>query len=370
MRSETQRARMTPRTHQPIEIAGAGPAGLAAALTVARAGRQAVVYERHADVAGRFHGDFQGIENYSTRGDALEELQAAGIETDFQVTRFREAILYDDSGREWRYRSPDPLFYMIRRGTEPGMLDAALKARALAAGVEIRFNTPAPADRLDRTLIRATGPRHSFAIVVGYIFRTDLPDLVVGALSDRLAPKGYAYLVTSGGIGTVASCLFEDLRNYQRYLDNTVRFFTRCAGLAMSEPRRFGGTGSVRVERSATDGRTLIAGEAAGFQDALWGFGLRYAMISGHLAARAVLEEAPHRYDRAWQDRLGGYIKTSFVNRYFFERLGDVGYKAFLTRIGAADDAREWLRGHYSPSGWKNLLFTMLCRGRATAHSA
>jgi flavin-dependent dehydrogenase len=347
---------------EPIEIAGAGPSGLAAALTVAKAGRQAVVSERHPDVGGRFHGDFQGIENYSTRQDALEELAAAGIAPTFRYTPFSEAVLYDGRGREWRYRASAPLFYMIRRGTEPGMLDSALKHQALSAGVRIRFNTTVPPAGPDRPLIRATGPRQPFAIVVGYIFRTTLPDLVLGALSDRLAPRGYAYLVTSGGTGTLASCLFADLRNYRTYLDETVAFFRERTGLAMDGARRFGGTGSVRVERTAIRGGELLAGEAAGFQDALWGFGLRYAMISGHLAARASLEGRPEGYDRAWRARLGGYIKSSFVNRYFFERLGDPGYRAFLSRLGAAEDAREWLRGHYAPSAWKNLWYTLLAR--------
>lgn len=360
---------MTVEAHPPsIQIAGAGPSGLAAALTVARSGRRAVVYERHADVASRFHGDFQAIENYTTRGDALEELRAAGVEPDFKFTPFSEAILYDDQGREWRYRSSVPLFYMIRRGTEAGMLDAALKAQALGAGVEIRFSQHGPAPEPGRPVIRATGPRGSFAIVAGYIFQTGLPDLVLGALSDRLAPKGYAYLVTSGGVGTVASCLFTDFPNYRRYLDATVAFFTERAGMDMTAPRRFGGTGAVRVQRSAMDGEDLLVGEAAGFQDALWGFGLRYAMISGHLAARSLLAGAPEGYDAAWRARFGGYIKSSFVNRYFYERLGNPGYNAFLTRIEAAADAREWLRGHYAPSAWKQLLYRIV--GRRVAKTA
>jgi flavin-dependent dehydrogenase len=353
-----------------IEIAGAGPSGLSAALTVAAAGRRAVVYERHANVGGRFHGDFQAIENYSTRSDALEELGSQGIRPDFHYTPFREALLYDDGGREWRYRSSAPLFYMVRRGPEPGMLDAALKAQAISAGVELHFNQPVPAVPPERPLIRATGPRGSFAIVVGYIFTTNLPDLVLGALSDRLAPRGYAYLVTCGGVATIASCLFSDLVNYRRYLDATVEFFSIRTGMQLSEARRFGGTGTVRVEGSATRGSQLSVGEAAGFQDALWGFGLRYAMISGHLAARALVEGRPGEYDAAWQKRLGGYIRTSFVNRYFYERLGNPGYHAFLNRLAAAGDARDWLRRHYAPSAWKWLMYSLMWRGRALPGSA
>ncbi|MCF6282070.1 MAG: FAD-binding protein [Candidatus Polarisedimenticolaceae bacterium] len=40
----------------PVEIAGAGPAGLAAAITLAHAGRQAVVHETHKEVGHRFGG--------------------------------------------------------------------------------------------------------------------------------------------------------------------------------------------------------------------------------------------------------------------------------------------------------------------------
>jgi flavin-dependent dehydrogenase len=106
----------------------------------------------------------------------------------------------------------------------------------------------------------------------------------------------------------------------------------------------------------------LLAGEAAGFQDALWGFGLRYAMLSGHFAARALLSGQLSDYDALWRARFAGHITTSFVNRYFYERLGDIGYRAFLSRLGRATDARDWLRSHYAPSTWKSLLYRIVGR--------
>ena len=42
-----------------VEIAGAGPAGLAAAITLAQAGRRVVVHEMQKEVGRRFGGDFQ-----------------------------------------------------------------------------------------------------------------------------------------------------------------------------------------------------------------------------------------------------------------------------------------------------------------------
>jgi flavin-dependent dehydrogenase len=324
-----------------------------------------VVYEKGATVAGRFHGDFQGIENYSTPDDALEELARAGVEPTFAVTPFCEATLFGPDGREWRYRASAPLYYMIRRGAEPGRLDAALLDQALAQGVRVRFQRLFP-DTEPRGIL-ATGPRGSYAIVVGYIGTTTLPDLVLAALDDRLAPGGYAYLVTHAGTATVAACLFADLPRHRQYLDRTVAYFQERTGLSLDGAVRFGGTGNVRRPRTARRGAYLLAGEAAGFQDALWGFGLRSAMLSGHLAARAFLEGDADRYDALWQARLGGLLETSIVNRFVFGRLGNRGYGMFLSRLGRAPDPREFLRRHYAPSAWKGLWFRRLRLGGQAA---
>jgi phytoene dehydrogenase-like protein len=46
-------------------VVGAGPAGLVAAITLARAGRPVRVLERRARVGGRFAGDFQGLAGWA-----------------------------------------------------------------------------------------------------------------------------------------------------------------------------------------------------------------------------------------------------------------------------------------------------------------
>ena len=68
-----------------ITIAGAGPAGLAAAITLARAGRRVVVHEARNEVGARFGGDLQGLENWTSRDDVLEDLRQLGITTGFEA---------------------------------------------------------------------------------------------------------------------------------------------------------------------------------------------------------------------------------------------------------------------------------------------
>jgi flavin-dependent dehydrogenase len=344
---------------QPIHIVGAGPAGLAAALTIARAGGRAVVHEQRADVGGRFQGDLQGIENWTTAGDVLEELASVtGADLTGMARPVREGVFFDPAGSEYRYRSPEPIFYLVRRGTGPGTLDDALKAEALAAGVEIRFREPWT--HLSAGGIVAGGPRAADVIAVGYVFETDRPDGVYGVLSDQLAPKGYAYLLICAGRGTVATCLFGDFAREAEYLDRTVAFFRERAGLQMRQAVRFGGAGNILLPRTARQGRILFAGEAAGFQDALWGFGIRIGMVSGHLAARALLDCVPEHYDHAWRRRLGGLLRASLVNRYAFSRMGDAGYGRLMRSIAAMADARQWLRRHYSPTLWKRFAFPLV----------
>lgn len=345
---------------EPIAVCGAGPAGLAAALTIAKQGRQAVVYERHADVGHRFHGDFQGIENWTSSGDVLEELAALGIEATFEYMPFREVVLYDPDGREYNVRASDPFFYIVRRGAEAGTLDNALKEQALSLGVPIHFNTPC--SHLPNGGIVAQGPHRADAIAVGYVFETEQADGAFGVLSERLAPKAYAYLLINAGRGTLATCLFEDFHNERDYLERTVAFFHDRVGVVMKNARRFGGSGNFLVPHTACKGSILYAGETAGFQDFFAGFGMRYAMISGHLAARALLTGRPQEYDSLWQRHFGGLLRASVVNRYLYAMLGDGGYRWFARGLARTIDPRARLRRLYAPSFWKALIYPVAQR--------
>ncbi|MFV2031349.1 MAG: NAD(P)/FAD-dependent oxidoreductase, partial [Gammaproteobacteria bacterium] len=270
-----------------IEISGAGPAGLAAALFVQHAGGQARIFERRKDVGSRFHGDFQGLENWTTDIDVLLEMQSLGIQTDFDYQAFHDVVCLDSKGKPHRFHSRLPLFYLVKRGADPGSLDMALKQQALQAGVEICFgetvsNMPAGG-------ITTHGPQRADVIAAGYLFETDMADGAWAVVSDDLAPKGYAYLLVHNGRGTLASCMYADFHKERDYVSRCVDFFQRHIQLRMKHQKRFGGAGNAVLHEITHKGNILYAGEAAGFQDALFGFGMRWAMLSGTQAARALL---------------------------------------------------------------------------------
>ncbi|HEC19307.1 MAG TPA: NAD(P)/FAD-dependent oxidoreductase [Gammaproteobacteria bacterium] len=336
----------------PIEIAGAGPSGLAAAITLARAGRRVIVHEAHKEVGHRFGGDFQGLENWTTREDVLKVLQDLGLTTDFTTMPGRSGSAFDASGKCYEINSDEPLFYLVERGPGPDTLDSALLRQAQSLGVEVRFNSCLRQMAGDGIL--AAGPRAADAIAVGYHFETDRADGYWVICNDDLAPKGYAYLLIMNGKGTVKSCMFSGFKQEKLYVQRTLDAFQRLVGLEMKNPRPHGGSGNFRIPQSAYSGPHPLVGEQAGFQDTLWGFGMRLAISSGVLAARSLL--TGDNYDTLWQRELKPLMKTSVVNRVLFSLLGNRGYGWFLRRYIASPNLRESLRRQYQPSWPKRLL--------------
>ncbi|MDB4873982.1 MAG: Thiazole biosynthetic enzyme [Gemmatimonadetes bacterium] len=308
-------------------ILGAGPSGLAAAITLAKAGHAVDVYERRGDCGARFGGDLQGIENWSTSLDALEELRAAGIAVDFHCAPISHAI-QTNGVRDSSLSFARPGLYLVKRGAAHDTLDQSLKRQALAAGARLHFRESIDPERAD---IVATGPRGRkiFAIDRGVVFDTDAPDCAVVLMDDRAAPKGYAYLLVSGGYGCLATMLFEDFPSIHERLAYTRRLLESRYGVTVRNPRPVGGVGHFTLRAEFKKGSALHVGEAAGLQDFLWGFGIRSAIRSGVGAAGCVLE------GRDWQAhadaQFSSALRASVVNRFLFENLRHGRYAVLMT---------------------------------------
>lgn len=335
-----------------IEIAGAGPAGLAAAITLARAGRSVIVHEAHHQVGFRFRRDLQGLENWTTTQDVLAHLHELGLSTDFRYLPCAHGTAYDAWDQSYRIYCDRPIFYMLERGPGPDTFDTALLNQALTLGVEVRFNSRV--GELDGPAIFATGPKEADAIAVGFHFDTTMPEGFWVICDDQLAPQGYAYLLVMNGHGTVKSCMFNDFKHQNLYAQRTVAAFERLLGLEMINPRPHGGVGSFQLPSSALKQQHPIAGEQAGFQDNLWGFGMRLAINSGVLAARSLLDGSD--YDLSWQHTLKPTMKSSFVNRAVYRRLGNYGYRWLLRHLEERSDVHMMLQRQFGPSHVKRLL--------------
>jgi flavin-dependent dehydrogenase len=337
---------------EPVQVVGAGPAGLSAAITLARGGRRVVVHEALPSVGHRFGGDLQGLENWSTKTDVLDVLREFGITTSFEKLPSKQVTAFDAWGGEHRIRGHRPLFYLVERGPGEGSLDAALLTQAYALGVEVKFGSRRSS--IEGPGILASGPKAADAIAVGYHFDTDMPDGVWMILDDELAPQGYSYLLVMRGRGTVKSCMFSGFKQERMYVERTIDRFRRLVDLDMRNPRPHGGVGNFRLPATAVSGGRPIVGEQAGFQDAFAGFGMRYAILSGVLSARALL--AGVHYDALWRATVQPSIAASIVNRAVYGTLGNCGYRWLLRSQAWSRDSGGFMRWLYAPGAFRKLL--------------
>lgn len=341
-----------------VTVVGAGPSGLAAAITLARAGWHVTVYEKGPQVGTRFHGDFQGLENWSRNEDVLDSLQRMGLKINFRISPRHSCLFYDAYGRSYQVRTSRPFFYLVRRGDVEGSLDRGLYEQAQQAGVEFRFKSLLTS--VDGPAIIATGPRYGDAIVVGYLFETDLEDTTISMVSQQVASRGYSYLLVDQGQATLASCQFTNLNHWKAHLEATVETFQKISPFEMRNARFFSGYGNLYVRCRFQEGPKLYVGEAAGLQDALWGFGIRYAITSGYLAAHSVI--TGESYELLVRRELSPYHRAGMVNRALWELMGDRGFALFVKQAARSGDALGFIQKGTSPH-WSKALLYPLVRG-------
>ena len=340
-----------------IRIAGAGPSGLAAAIALARAGRAVEVHEAKRDVGTRFIGDLQIIEGASETEPVPDFLDRLGIERNFYFRAANWATFYDHRSVGRVIRSAEPYGWFIHRGAEEGTLDRGLLAQAQGAGAKVIFNSRLSPDQAD---IVATGPASPDGLAKEMTWKVaDADELVDVYFNHKLAPGGYSYLFILDGIATFGCAIVADFKQIDSYFDHSLASAQRLHHFDVPADARTGYSYmNFHPKRQATANGTRFVGEAAGFQDYLFGLGIRYALTSGALAARSILEERD--FDELWKAELGPKQETSLVNRFLYESGGNFGLSMFVRQAARAKDFHHYLSGWHRTRWWKTLLSPMI----------
>ncbi len=315
-------------------VVGAGPAGAAAALTLARAGRVVHVFDKATFPRDKCCGD--GLTTL-----ALRELEALGFDPASVPGWFpvRSAVLHSPAGRTVRV----PL---VGAGTFAATaprreLDAALVDLARTAGVKIHegwaftglsdhaatfsngadtVNVASPhviaADGMWSPVRKAAGATlpdyrgewHAFRQYARNVTGPAADDLIVWFDEDLLPGYAWSFPLPDGRANIGFGVLRDGSRSVQDmgalWRDLLAREHIVAAlgdGFEM-EGRHTAWPIPARVDAVAlTAGRVLFVGDAAAATDVLTGEGIGQALETGRLAAAAILAggDVAGRYERA-----------------------------------------------------------------------
>lgn len=375
-----------------VIVAGAGPAGAVAARTLAAAGLDTLLVDRAAFPRNKPCGG--GI---STR--ALTRLPWLGPAlADIDRHWIARLHLEGPDGAAFDVESPRPCVLLVRRVE----LDHALVREAVRCGARLESEfeiTQASQDAAGVTLqsrggrqlrarlvvaadgvhsvigkrlgVNARWPRTHLAIDMmeetpDQILRAARPDVLWVAYAHE-GLDGYAYVFPKAhhvnvGIGCLLShfdaCVTARPYDLQRaFVDALV---TRGVLQGRSTRECFtpflipvGGP----LPRTWA-GRVLFAGDAGGFVHGITAEGIYYAMVSGELAGRAIVDardsrrrDAGDRYERLWRRELGAELKdAALLQRYLFaerERVARM-VRSASGAAGMTNDLLQYFRGELS----------------------
>jgi geranylgeranyl reductase family protein len=357
----------------PILVAGAGPAGATAARRLALAGRHVQLLDRRVFPRQKPCGGGISVRVLSRFAYLQVELSRIATHT------VRRLYLEGPDGQSAVVESDGPAALMIRRVEFDDLLvSLAVEAGAsLVSGVDIvqahetadeveliardgrRFaaSMVIAADGVHSVVARRLGmnagwPDSSVALdMMEETPRETLRDLDPSTLwvsyahqsareaapsgppgSRRGAPEGYAYIFPKRdhvniGIGYVLSYYRQEMDDspydLQREFIDDLRRRHIVEGESVREnftPFLIPVGGPLRPPAR---GRVLLAGDAGGFVNGFTAEGIYYAMVSGELAADAVLADDPRpaadRYSRMVDAEIGDELRDSvLLQRYLF----------------------------------------------------
>ncbi len=345
--------------NEPIVIAGAGVAGLTAAIVLRTAGRAVRVIDRAPASGSQRAPDWDAVENWTSVEDFPLFLQQIGVDRQgFRHVGHYAFTVIDPYGRRFDLKTPRPFYYLVKRGATTGGLERGLQSQAESLAIPITYNASCQPGAAD---IRATGSygRGSTFVSTGFTFTTDHPDWVCGIVDTEIAPRAYAYLVVIEGEGTLAVVLTQGHRDANRLLERAVRVFQSHTELEMRDRHKSGGSGG-DLAAFWQGHQGFVIGEAAGFQDFLWGFGIRHALASGYLAAQAIL--SGQSWQTLVQREIQPLVRVSLVNRWLYDRMPNRMYAALIHHFAQATDLNALMGRWYHPRLIHRLLWPVAAR--------
>ncbi len=167
----------------------------------------------------------------------------------------------------------------------------------------------------------------------GYVFYgIDVnPDEILLFMDNNYAPKGYIYLAPFGkNSASIAAVSFDLTFNLKLLLDRFLEENKVVKKIVRNYKSRevFSGYAYSNWPETAKIKDKLLVGTAAGFVGAARGFGVKYSIMSGVLAAKSIIEKSD--YDILWKKSFGNELKESLNRHFLLSSLNNLGYEKLL----------------------------------------
>ncbi len=306
-------------------VIGAGPAGCAAAIGLARAGAQVGLLEKAAFPRDKLCGEFLSPE----AARVLEELGCGEGFRAAQPARIERAVVVTASGTRIEFPLPRPAWGLSRL-----RFDQLLAEAAAAAGA--RLVEKAEIARTGHTLEARDGRRFRAGTVLLAAGRHSLPHPLApgkrgrqyfglkahyegecdGRVELYFFRGGYCGIAPVEGGRVNVCCLAERPllagQSGDALLAGVPSLRDRLFGLRRIEP--FLHTGPVALGWRAPPAGVVAAGDAALFVDPFTGDGMSVALQSGRMAALHALGELPD-YPRALRRRFSRQLRAGRLLR-------------------------------------------------------
>jgi geranylgeranyl reductase family protein len=344
-----------------VIIVGGGPAGATAARGLARGGARVLVLDR-----ARFPRDKPcggGLTRRALKRFPDVDAALPRISTHLIRRLYMEA----PGGVSVSIETAEPTVLLVRRtefdnllmtmaqeaGAELAEGADVTRAAESASGVRLEardgrvFEAPiaVAADGVYSTVARRLGfnpgwPRDCVAIDM----MEETPSSRLRAVDEEtlwvsFAPgsgHGYGYIFpkrdyVNVGVGYVVTSFRASIREAPHALHSAFVESLKARGLLEGETDRSRFTpyqlpvgGPLRT---TARGRVYLAGDAGGFVNGFSAEGIYFAMVTGDLAARAILAgPSPRLYERLWRREIGTELRDSrLLSRYVFADLSRVG---------------------------------------------
>ena len=350
-----------------VIIVGGSVSGLSCATFLASEGLDVLVLEKASAIGAQVNENLQGFPFYEVDKVNIEIPEGKPV---------KKAHIWPPDRERIELNFAEPILYLVERG--PGdSFDSYLTDKAVAAGAEIRLNskvievargdtafegvrTSAGEFFKSKYIVAADGPVSSMRKMVdidsigikGIGYGLKMSDVSVEALSVNIifgtdvAPGGYGYVIgyPDGKYATVAiccrpRCMQTTLKAYFGVFRNLIEPLLEEA----TEIHPFWGVVTCGDGTQAlAKGNVLFIGEAGGFQDPLFGFGMATGIRSARLCADIIVKDCQqggslgvNEFEREAKDQLmkGEVSKRRSISKLTIERMNNKDLAALIPAL-------------------------------------